>query len=359
MNAKKTNDPEFEAGLNINITGSDYNENDFLFCWDKFKNRPNRIVIHNNYSTAQFIEIIEKQTTEKNTLTEAIPDGERLSITDKILAKVDKDCYLSYIVVERDTDMSFVETITIYYNNGYAGVEKLIDELSTAVVKYDDEYSNILNTIAISPLGLEIEPLASTEADPDIDLYYSTETFKELAKATKKIKKSDRGLTILYGERGTGKTSAINYIASKLDRIIIYIPNNMIDHTINNPEFRKFVKKFERPILAIDDCETLFGEFLNKSNLSNNLLQMVDGLLADQINVNIVAIFNIESEDDIDDSLLECNNLIGVVEFEKLSAKESNDLAKSLESNKKYKGKTKLVDIIKRRDSKEYIEIGF
>lgn len=356
MNSKKK---DTETCLSININGSDYNENDFLFCWDKFGNRPNRIVIHSNYSTKIFNEIIKKKTIEINTLTEIIPDGNNLSITDKILAEVDKDCYISYIVVDRDTDMSFIESITIYYNSGYAGTKNLMQEISDAAIKYDEEYSNILNSIVISQSGFEIEPMMPKELDPDIDIYYDTETFKDLIKATKKIKKSDRGLTILYGERGTGKTSAINYIASNLDRIVIYIPNNMIDQTINNPEFTKFLKKFERPILVIDDCESMLRDFLNKSNLSCNLMQMVDGLLADQINVNIVAIFNLESEDEIDQSLLECNSLIGLIEFEKLSAKESNDLAKMLGSNRKYKEKTKLIDIVKKRETKEYIEIGF
>jgi hypothetical protein len=56
---------------------------------------------------------------------------------------------------------------------------------------------------------------------------------------------------------------------------------------------------------------------------------------------------------------LECNNLIDVIEFEYLSSEESMELAKHLKSNKKYKNKTKLVDIINRRSNIEEFEIGF
>ena len=93
--------------------------------------------------------------------------------------------------------------------------------------------------------------------------------------------------------------------------------------------------------------------------LSNNLLQMVDGFLSDTMNVNIIALFNTDNEDDIDESLLDCNNLIDVIEFELLSTEESNELAKHRESNKKYKNKSRVIDIIKKRSSNEASKIGF
>ena len=42
-----------------------------------------------------------------------------------------------------------------------------------------------------------------------------------------------------------------------------------------------------------------------------------------------------------------------------LSGEESNSLAKHIQSNKKYKNKTKLIDIIKKRSNKIEFEIGF
>jgi hypothetical protein len=86
---------------------------------------------------------------------------------------------------------------------------------------------------------------------------------------------------------------------------------------------------------------------------------MVDGFLADTMNVNIIALFNTDTEDDIEEELLDCNSLIDVIEFELLSVDESNELAKHLESNKKYKNKTRVIDIIKKRSSNEASKIGF
>lgn len=349
-----------KSSLNLNITKDDYNLNDFIYCWDKFGSRPNRIVIHNTYSSKLFNKVMDVHILDKNVFTEVIPDSEEVIINDKMLAKLDDKCYLSYVVADRNMDNSFIDSITFYYEGSYEGIQNILEELNDCILDYCEDDSNKLNTIGISVNGLEIEPISLKDDDiENTDLFYSTSTFKKVEKAIKGIKKSDKGLTIFYGERGTGKTSMINYLASKLDRIVIFIPNNMIEHTINNPEFRKFIKKYEKPILILDDCEMMFGEAFSRNPFANNLLQMVDGFLSDTMNVSIVALFNIEDEDEIDHSLLECNNLIDVVEFEYLSSEESMDLAKHLQSNKKYKNKTRLVDIIKKRSNLEELEIGF
>jgi hypothetical protein len=349
-----------KSSLNLNITKDDYNLNDFIYCWDKFGSRPNRVIIHNTYSSKLFNKVMSGYILDKNVFTEIIPDSEEVIINDKMLAKLDDRCYLSYVVADRNMDNSFIDSITFYYEGTYSGIQEIVEELNECILDYCEDDSNKLNTIGISANGLEIEPINMKEDNDNMDLFYSATTFKRVDKAIKGIKKADKGLTILHGERGTGKTSIINYIASKLDRIVIFIPSNMIEHTINNPEFRKFIKKYEKPILVLDDCEIFFSDLYSRSTpFTNNILQMVDGFLSDTMNVNIVAILNIEDEDEIDPSLLECNNLIEVVEFEPLSEEEANELAKHLSSSKKYKSGAKVIDIIKKRNNLESLEIGF
>jgi len=349
-----------KSSLNLNITKDDYNLNDFIYCWDKFGSRPNRVIIHNTYSSKLFNKVMSGYILDKNVFTEIIPDSEEVIINDKMLAKLDDRCYLSYVVADRNMDNSFIDSITFYYEGTYSGIQEIVEELNECILDYCEDDSNKLNTIGISANGLEIEPINMKEDNDNMDLFYSATTFKRVDKAIKGIKKADKGLTILHGERGTGKTSIINYIASKLDRIVIFIPSNMIEHTINNPEFRKFIKKYEKPILVLDDCEIFFSDLYSRSTpFTNNILQMVDGFLSDTMNVNIVAILNIEDEDEIDPSLLECNNLIEVVEFEPLLEEEANELAKHLGSSKKYKSGAKVIDIIKKRNNLESLEIGF
>jgi AAA+ ATPase superfamily predicted ATPase len=352
-----------QSNLSININKDDSNLNDFLYCWDIFGSRPNKIVIHNTYSTKPFAKIVSEHSIEKNIFTEILPNDEDFTINDKIISNLGDDVYLSYIVIDRNQDNSIVSDIVFFYKSQESSkkVQSIIEELNDCLVDFCEEETNNLNTIALSTQsGLEIEPIELDDDFENFDHYYSSNTGKSVEKLIKKIKKSNKGLSVLYGERGTGKTSVINYIASKLDRIVIFIPNNLIEHTINNPDFRKFIKKFQKPVIVLDDCELTLSDYYNRTNITtNNILQMVDGFLSDTMEVNIICIFNTDDEDDIDEALLDCNSLIDVIEFEYLSGEESEELSKVVGSGKKYKNKTRLIDIIKKKSGGDQKKIGF
>jgi hypothetical protein len=308
--------------------------------------------------------VLNTYITDRNFFTEVLPDDEGFIINDKMFVKTTDNIYCSYIVIDRKHENSIINEVTFFYKleDDFETIQEIVEKLNSCTVNFEEDQSNKLSTIALSSTsGLEIEPIDMSEFDLDnFSLYYAKQTGKDINKLIKEIKKSNKGLSILHGERGTGKTSVINYLASKLDRIVIFIPNNMIEHTINNPEFRKFLKRYSKPVIIIDDCEMLFHEYFTKSNMfSNNLLQMVDGFLSDSMEVNIIAIFNVEDEDEIDHSLLESNNLIRVIEFDYLSTEEAKELSEYLGNNKQYKNKTSVLDIIRNKKPKESKEFGF
>lgn len=347
--------------LNLNINKDEDGLNDFLYCWQQFGNRPNKITIHNTYTTKSFQKFIKSKIVEKNTFTEIIPDEDGMIVNDKLLVKISDKIYLSYVVIDKNQDSSVISDVVFYHSSedNIDEIQKIIDGLNQCLLDFCEEETYNLNIATYGSNGIEIEPVLNSNIDfENFESYLSEETIKSVNKLVKKIKKSDKGLSILYGERGTGKTSTINYIAENLDRIVIFIPNNLIEQTINNPEFRKFIKKYYKPILILDDCEMIFNEYFAKSNMIvNNLLQMIDGFLFSD--VSVIALFNIDDELEIDHSLLDCNNLIDVVSFDLLSEEEATDLSKIIGANRKYKNKTKLIDIIKKRNTDDVKHIGF
>jgi len=351
--------------LNININKDESHLNDFLYCWSKFSTRPNEIVIHNTYSTKKFNDVLLNSIIEKTIFTEVIPSDEDFIINDKMFVKISDSIYLSYVAIDRNKDNSIISEVTFLYKDydkDFVEVENLIGKLNDCLVdvQQDENSGCSLNTLSLSPNGLEIEPVSSNINLDNIELYYPPKVLKNVDKLIKLIKKSDKGLSILYGPRGTGKTSMVDYISSKIDRVVTFIPNNMIDITINNPDFRKLLKRHTRPIIVIDDCEIFFNEFFTKSNMFvNNLLQLVDGFLSDSIEVNIVLILNVDDEGEIDHSLLDCNNLIDVIEFDDLSSDDANELSKEIGFNKKYKSGARLIDVVKNKKQKPTSDIGF
>lgn len=346
--------------VNININKDDFNLNDYLICFDLFGSRPNKIVLYDNYDPKRFTEIVGKlknKNTDDNYLTEIIP-GDPICINDKVFSKISESVYISYVHINRNSENNIIGEVNLFYKdkNDLDSIQSLIDKLNRCSLESNkNEHTfNKLNTLFISSGVLEIEPIQIKEFE-NFDDYYQTDTLKGIKKLSKKINKKEKGLSILWGKRGTGKTIAAKYIAEDVDRITIFIPNNMVDTTINNPDFKTFLRRHPKALLIIDDCETFFNEAYTKSNLfTNNMIQLVDGFLSDELGVQILLIFNADLEEDIDHSLLDCNNLISIIEFEYLDEESSQDLAKLLGIKQKPTGKNKIIDIINNRPEKSY-----
>jgi hypothetical protein len=175
------------SNVSINVTNDDSSTNDFLICWEKFGARPNRLLIQNTYSTKLFNSVISDFISEKNVYTEIVPDSEELIINDQIFAKLDDGCYVSYVVVDRNMDNSFIDGVLFLYSDGFDGVQKYIDLLNECLIDFEEDSDNKLNTITLSQNGLEIEPINFHDIDMEnIDNYYSSDTFKSTEKVIKK-----------------------------------------------------------------------------------------------------------------------------------------------------------------------------
>ena len=345
MQTKKTN-------LKININKDDSGLNDFLYLWDIFKTRPNKVLIHGTFDfkeTENFFDQYEKV----NKFTEIICLETDDIINDKVLLKSNECVYISYIAVDKLTESAVISDITIYYSSSEDAdeVNEIIKSISEYQLIDDLEEGHNLNVVSLSNNSIELEEIKYDDIDIDnIEEYYSKQTFKDLSKWLKKSKKQESGLSILYGKRGTGKSSIIKYLATKLDRNLIFVPNNLVDLTINSSDFSKFLRKHENPILILDDCEMIFNEFFTKSNIiANNLMQLVDGLLSNKL--SIITIFNVEDKSEIDHNLIECNNLIDIIEFTDLSNSEANQLSELLGYKQKHKNDIRLLDLIKNTKS--------
>ena len=143
-------------------------------------------------------------------------------------------------------------------------------------------YKNTLNIITVSNsnIGLDVINVEETQHS---DIYYSKLTNKKVRDLVKKIKKSKKGLSIFYGDKGTGKTSMIKNISKDINKDIFFIPNNLIDQVVLNPEFINFIKKNNECILVFDDFELAIDNS-RYNPIVNNIIQMVDSLISDFLN---------------------------------------------------------------------------
>jgi hypothetical protein len=153
----------------------------------------------------------------------------------------------------------------------------------------------------------------------------------------------------------------VNHLIHKLKKNVIFIPSTLFEIIMINPDLRNFLKKNSDSVIIMDDLELYLSEIYSKSNIfTNNLVQMVDGFDSDQLGLNFIFILNTKEIDEIDHSLLDCNNLLDVIQIDALSLEKSKELCKHLNKRNKIKKRTKLVDILKTKpDFNESDEIGF
>ena len=143
---------------------------------------------------------------------------------------------------------------------------------------------------------------------------------------------NDKGIVLLHGEPGTGKTTYIKYLSSLIkEKQIIFVPPMMAE-TLTDPTIIPFLMEYKNSIIIIEDAEKVLGTRESANNMSqstSNLLNLTDGILGDCLNIQIVATFNTK-RDNIDDAFMRKGRLIAEHKFTKLSIEESNKLLKTL-----------------------------
>ena len=188
----------------------------------------------------------------------------------------------------------------------------------------------------------------------NMDLHYG-EGFKEFNnKLIKKLKTGTKGLVLLHGEPGTGKTFYIRHLLNKIskeDKSILYFPPSMVG-TITDPSFVNFINSWindnsKSCIILIEDAEPLLVSRENDgTNIGiTNLLNLTDGLLNDIFGIQIIATFNTDLEN-LDKALLRPERLIARKEFKPLTKENAYKLAEKINVDKnKIKDKMTLADI--------------
>ena len=168
----------------------------------------------------------------------------------------------------------------------------------------------------------------------DINLLYN-DNFKEPYEKLEKAMTQERssGIIILNGEPGCGKTNLLRQMMNTgTQRKVVYIPPDKFRY-MSDPSFTAFLQKqLKNSIVILEDAETLLLDRDHpKSDMMSlsTLLNMSDGLLADELNCVYIATFNTHI-DKIDAAIKRKGRLIFQYEFSKLGKEKAIKLAEAL-----------------------------
>ena len=223
--------------------------------------------------------------------------------------------------------------VQVYSNDESEIYTELVEKIIAMGKKRKHESNNIALVIQ-TPRGYDTTSFELPEQKLDIELGYGR-GFKPIHEKIINTlnQKNGKGLVLLHGTPGTGKTHYLKYIASKIkDKRVLFIPPYLADF-ITSPEMTPFLIQNSNSILFIEDAERVITDRNNGgANGVSNILNITDGILSDILKIQIVATFNMDKAK-IDSALLRKGRLIAEHKFDALPIDDANNLIKHLGKN--------------------------
>lgn len=150
---------------------------------------------------------------------------------------------------------------------------------------------------------------------------------------TKRLSQNNsKGLILLHGKPGTGKTSYIRYLSSIIKKKFLFVQPNA-RRELGDAEMLEIFQNHKNSVVVIEDAENILakrekGE-LRFDSAVHHLLNFTDGLLSDALHIQIICSFNTDISN-IDPALLRKGRLIAKYEFKELELEKAQRLSDKL-----------------------------
>lgn len=166
----------------------------------------------------------------------------------------------------------------------------------------------------------------------NLDLFYEADFKPVDALIRQRLnRKKDKGIVLLHGLPGTGKTSYLRYLVGKIRKRVLFLAPSVAGNLIS-PDFIQLLINNPDTVLIIEDAEHIILDRRYSAGASvSNLLNISDGLLADFLNIQLICTFN-SALTLVDEALLREGRLIAKYEFGKLGVDKARALARHLGS---------------------------
>lgn len=251
----------------------------------------------------------------------------------------------------------------IYHDNADS---EFLAELVQFIIQFKERQRKQpleINLIVKDGSSFDLKPMEIKRTKLNLDLYYEDD-FKEVDEIMRKRlnKNNDKGVVLLHGLPGTGKTTYLRYLIGKIKKRVLFLSPNIAENLMN-PDLIQLLIDNSNSVLVIEDAENvIMDRKSNNSSSVSNLLNISDGLLSDILNTQLICTFN-SSLTLIDSALTRKGRLIAKYEFGKLGVKKAQRLNDHLGFDKQILQPMTLAEIANPHESnyesKQFEIIGF
>ncbi len=330
-NGEKLNQNQFPNHANATTKHMVFGEirrnylNEFQLFMSNFGEIPNLIVEENlncEKATEWFLENYGKEIKDMH--------------FSKVQLRISKNQVLDYddlffilkedLLIDFDTNQS--EVRFLFRKTNFDFVEKI--RKSIIKFRYRRRPKPEIHLIVKEPYGLVLEEFEIQKPKLKIEDNYNDDFMVIHNTIINRLQsKKDKGLVLLHGKPGTGKTSYIRYLITSLKKKIIFLPLNIATE-ITNPDLMKLLIQNPDSIFVIEDAEKIIKDREeNGYSPVSTLLNLSDGLLSDCLNIQIICSFNTDLSK-VDSALLRKGRLIAQYEFKELESEKAQQLSDEL-----------------------------